>query len=297
MTASGSLAFKSFIPRFEYSIITGDCRSELVKIGRGLVDVIVTSPPYWGIRNYPGLHAIGFESEISDYLDGMRSVFRELLGCLKTDGSMWCVMGDCFTSGNRSYRAVDGKVPARAQSARPRTPPGMKPKDLIGLPWKVAEIAREVGWYIRAEIIWMKPNPLPESVFDRPSRGHETIFLMTRSKKYRFYKDRLREQLRNGNHEVAPSVWRFPVGGDNAQHSAPFPKALSDCCLSASAVAGNVVLDPFCGSGTVGLSALDYECGFIGVDVDAQVVENCTRRIDAFAGRKGVETRARRISE
>src|SRR5215831_11086308 len=141
----------------------------------------ITSPPYWGLRDYNADGQIGAEDDPHDYIKRLVSIFEEVHRVLTADGTLWLNIGDSYTSGNRGYRAPDKKNPVRAMSYRAKTPRGLKPKDLVGIPWRVAFALQETGWYLRSDIIWEKPNCMPESVKDRPTRAHEYIFLFSKS--------------------------------------------------------------------------------------------------------------------
>ena len=144
----------------------------------------VTSPPYWGLRDYEEEGQIGAEPGPTLYVERLVAILDEVRRVLRDDGTLWLNLGDSYTSGNRATRAADKKNPVRAMAYRARTPKGMKPKDLIGIPWMVAFALRDAGWYFRSDIIWEKPNCMPESVKDRPTRSHEYLFLFTKSLRY-----------------------------------------------------------------------------------------------------------------
>ncbi len=178
-------------------------------------------------------------------------VFRRLL---KKDGTFWLNIGDGYTSGNRSWRAPDKKNPARAMSVRPDTPQGLKPKDLIGVPWRLALALQEDGWYLRSDIVWHKPNAMPESVKDRPTRAHEYIFLFTRSERYYYDHEAIKEPSDNGTGKRnRRPVWDVNTEPCKDAHFATFPPKLIEPCILAGSRPGDYVLDPFFGAGTVGL--------------------------------------------
>ena len=165
-------------------IIIGDALSILDAYSGEAFRCCVTSPPYWGLRDY-GVHSqIGGEMDLDDYVRNLVDVFGEVRRVLLDDGTLWLNLGDSYTSGNRTWRDSDRKNPARAMKYRPPTPEGLKPKDLVGVPWRVAFALQEDGWYLRADIIWHKPNCQPESVRDRPTGAHEYIFLLSKSERY-----------------------------------------------------------------------------------------------------------------
>ena len=167
-------------------ILTGDCRDTLATLPAGSVQCCVTSPPYYGLRDYGVDGQIGLEDSPSEYVAQIVAVFREVRRVLRDDGTLWLNLGDAYASGNRGWRATNEKNEARAMERRPSDPEGIKPKDLLGIPWMVAFALRAEGWYLRKDIIWHKPNAMPESVKDRPTSAHEYLFLLTKQGRY-FY--------------------------------------------------------------------------------------------------------------
>lgn len=163
-------------------IICGDALSVLKSFPDNYFQCCITSPPYWGLRDYGFPHQIGAESNLNDYITNLVEIFREVRRTLKSDGTFWLNIGDTYTSGNRTWRDTDKKNPARGMKYRPPTPEGLKSKDLIGLPWRLALALQTDGWYLRSDIIWYKPNCQPESVKDRPTRAHEYLFLFSKQK-------------------------------------------------------------------------------------------------------------------
>ena len=168
-------------------ILQGDCRDVLKTLPDESVHCVVTSPPYWGLRDYGVAGQLGLESTPQEYVERMVAVFEEVRRVLRDDGTLWCNLGDSYTSGGRKERdpgqskihpAYDGD--AFVDGLRPGTPPGLKPKDLVGIPWRVAFALQADGWYLRQDIIWSKPNPMPESVTDRCTKAHEYIFLLAK---------------------------------------------------------------------------------------------------------------------
>ena len=148
------------------------------------VRTVVTSPPYWSLRDYEADGQIGRDDALGDYIKSIVVTFDKVRRVLTDDGTLWLNLGDSYTSGNRRYRAPDRKNRARAMRVRPPTPEGLKPKDLIGVPWRLALALQDAGWWLRAEVIWHKPNAHPESVKDRPTKAHETVFLLSKSQGY-----------------------------------------------------------------------------------------------------------------
>jgi site-specific DNA-methyltransferase (cytosine-N4-specific) len=180
-------------------IVVGDARKLLAAIPDETFRSCITSPPYWGLRDYGVVDQIGAEMELDLYIEHVTIVFREIRRVLKADGTFWLNVGDAYTSGNRTWRDTDKKNPARGMTYRPPTPKGLKPKDLIGIPWKLAFALQKDGWHLRSDIVWYKPNCQPESVKDRPTRSHEYVFLLTKSEDYFYDWEAVREpSLTNG---------------------------------------------------------------------------------------------------
>lgn len=265
---------------FDSLIIRGDALENLRKFKENYFRCCVTSPPYWGLRDYGEPHQIGAEPEMQDYIDNLVRVFREVKRTLTQDGTLWLNIGDSYTSGNRAWRDTDRKNPARAMSYRPPTPQGLKPKDLIGIPWRLAFALQSDGWYLRSDIIWHKPNCQPESVKDRPTRCHEYMFLLTKSEKYNYVYDELIEPAKSKNgFRNRRTVWSINTEPFHYAHFASFPKELVRPCILASANENDMVLDPFFGSGTVGVVCLELNRRFVGIELKPEYVEIARKRI------------------
>jgi len=265
---------------FDSLIIRGDALENLRKFKANYFKCCVTSPPYWGLRDYGDPHQIGAEQEMQDYIDNLVRVFREVKRTLTEDGTLWLNIGDSYTSGNRAWRDADRKNPARAMSYRPPTPQGLKPKDLIGIPWRLAFALQSDGWYLRSDIIWHKPNCQPESVKDRPTRCHEYMFLLSKSEKYNYVYDELVEPSKSKNgFRNRRTVWSINTEPFHYAHFASFPKELVRPCILASANENDIVLDPFFGSGTVGVVCLELNRRFVGIELKPEYVEIARKRI------------------
>ncbi|MBL9121299.1 MAG: site-specific DNA-methyltransferase [Phycisphaerae bacterium] len=250
----------------------------------------VTSPPYWGLRDYGIEGQIGAEMDLDAYLSKLTDVFEEVRRVLKPDGTFWLNIGDSFTSGGRTWRQTDRKNAARGMSYRAPTPPGLKPKDLIGVPWRLAFALQAKGWYLRSDIIWHKPNGLPESVKDRPSRVHEYVFLFSKSERYFYDHEAVREQTRDKSAmRSLRSVWGINTEAYPEAHFATFPTALVDPCLRAGSREGDVVLDPFCGAGTTGVVAAKLQRSFVGIELNPDYLELAKKRLSGA----GVKVRRR----
>jgi len=265
---------------FDSLIICGDALENLKKFKNNYFKCCVTSPPYWGLRDYGEPHQIGAEPEMQDYIENLVLVFREVKRTLTQDGTLWLNIGYSYTSGNRAWRDVDRKNPARAMSYRPATPRGLKPKDLIGIPWRLAFALQSDGWYLRSDIIWHKPNCQPESVKDRPTRCHEYMFLLSKSEKYNYVYDELVEPSKSKNgFRNRRTVWSINTEPFHYAHFASFPKELVRPCILASANENDIVLDPFFGSGTVGIVCLELNRRFVGIELKQEYVEIARKRI------------------
>lgn len=260
-------------------VYRGDALRVLSSLPPQTCQTAITSPPYWGLRDYDLSEQIGSEDNVDDYIQNLVIVFRELKRVLSDDGTFWLNIGDCYTSGGRTWRAPDKKNPARAMSYRPPTPEGLKPKDLVGVPWRVAMALQDDGWYLRSEIIWHKPNPLPESVKDRPTRAHETIFLLSKDERYFYDYEAIKERGVNGKRRNKRSVWTVQSEPLKEAHFATFPTKLIEPCIRAGSRTGDFVIDPFFGSGTTGLVAALYGRNFIGIELKSEYVEIAKRRL------------------
>jgi len=191
-------------------ILTGDCRELLAELPAESVQTVVTSPPYWGLRDYGVDGQIGLESSLREWIDQMVQVFREVRRVLRGDGTLWANVGDTYSSGGRrTQTAPGGNVGHRGMRGpvQTRATDDGKPKDLLGVPWEFAFALRADGWYLRQDIIWSKPNPMPESVRDRCTKAHEYLFLLSKSEKYFYDFQAVQEPVNGGAHA------RKAVGG------------------------------------------------------------------------------------
>ena len=267
-------------------IFEGDALAVLQRLPSNSVQCVVTSPPYWGLRDYNFGEQIGLEATLPQFLNRLRTIFSEARRVLRDDGIMWLNIGDGYTSGNRGWRAPDKKNPARAMSVRPDTPEGLKPKDLQGIPWRLAFALQDDGWYLRADIVWNKPNAMPESVKDRPTRAHEYLFMLTKNEHY--YYDRRAIIEPNGRN--CRSVWNIHTQAFPGAHFATFPPRLVEPCIKASTRPGDFVLDPFFGSGTVGVVARSFGRRYVGIELNPAYVALAAERL------MGDETKIIRIA-
>lgn len=340
------------------------------------VQCCVTSPPYWGLRDYgtatwdggdPGCqhrgrskprqdtcgakhfaptrgsqaakrayvvsvrevcscgarrvdHQIGLESSPEEYVSRMVAVFGELRRVLRNDGTLWLNLGDTYVTTNVGAHAQGQTITGKKARSTPRLglPPGLKSKDLVGVPWRVALALQAAGWWLRSEIIWAKRNCMPESVTDRPTKSHEQVFLLSKRSRYYYNADALREpclpgslqrvephrsaagasdraglvprpgappntlRLENACHAAgrnARSVWSIATRPFPEAHFAVMPEDLAEPCVLAGSRPGDLVLDPFAGAGTVGVVALRHGRRFLGLELNAEYVDMARRRI------------------
>lgn len=266
-----------FLGLEESTLFVGDALRVLQRLPSQSVQCVVTSPPYWGLRDYDVPDQIGLEASLPQFINRLIQVFAEMRRVLADDGVFWLNIGDGYTSGNRGWRAPDKKNPARAMSIRPDTPEGLKPKDLIGVPWRLAFALQDDGWYLRADIVWNKPNAMPESVKDRPTRAHEYMFMFTKSERY-FYDPKSILEINGRN---CRSVWNVNTQAFAGAHFATFPPKLVEPCIKAASRPGDFVLDPFFGSGTVGVVAEDLERRYVGIELNEQYADLASDRLSA----------------
>ena len=270
-------------------ILTGDCLEVLRGLPDGMAQTCVTSPPYYGLRDYGHAGQVGLEATPDAYVARLVDVFREVRRVLRDDGTLWLNLGDSYNSGASGGLGgstllggqSNQRQSNRAESRKKRhDAEGLKTKDLFGIPWLVAFALRADGWWLRQDIIWHKPNPMPESVTDRCTKAHEYVFLLTKSARYFYDADSIREpptgrtdalsvintgadngrEKRTLNNDGtiganARSVWTIATQPYSGAHFATMPPALAERCIKAGSRPGDMVLDPFGGAGTTGLVA------------------------------------------
>jgi len=303
------------------TIHNGDCLEVLRTMPHESVQCCVTSPPYWGLRDYGHDGQIGLESTPEAYVGRMVEVFREVRRVLREDGTLWLNLGDSYAgNGAISQAATEADKKTATVGAllngsqrRVGTVPGLKPKDLVGIPWRVAFALQADGWYLRQDIIWHKPNPMPESVTDRCTKAHEYVFLMAKSQRYYYDAEAISEaskypednrkarqkasdyesMMGNGgqiravinpkgarsyatrNHR---SVWTVCTKPYSGAHFAVMPPDLVKPCILAGCPEGGVVLDPFMGSGTVAAVAQDAGRRAIGIELNPEYCKLIAKR-------------------
>lgn len=294
------------------TVMIGDAVEQLALLGDESVNCIVTSPPYWSLRDYGVDGQIGLEPTFAEFLDRLLAVFRECHRVLRNDGTMWVNMGDSYAGSGNSGGAWGGLQQTNRGSTgkanlRNIVTDGIPPKSLIGQPWRLAFALQDAGWIIRSDIIWSKPNPMPESVRDRPTKAHEYIFLLTKSATYWYDADAIKteaksdkqrghsrshagfndrwdlmtkeEQTANGAN--ARTVWEIATKPYSEAHFATFPPEIPRRCIKAGCPAGGVVLDPFVGSGTTLQVATELGCNSIGIDLNEKNVGLIEKRLSS----------------
>lgn len=317
------------------SVVCGDVVKMLREMEDGQVRCCVTSPPYWGLRDYGADGQLGLEPTPEDYVAKLVQVLHEVRRVLADDGTLWLNLGDSYSRAQETnvpqtknkpvefpvHCKVGSSDGAVGRAARPGTRAsvvGVLPKNLIGIPWRVALALQADGWYLRSDIIWHKPNTMPESVTDRPTKSHEYLFLLSKRPSYYYDHESVREAREStgpsGNKRRKPaalrgvvysksatnpndgvagsvqykdrdgkrnrrSVWTIPTKPFKGAHFAVMPEALVEPCILAGSAEGDTVLDPFAGSGTVGVVALRHGRNSIGFDLNKEYVKMAKARI------------------
>lgn len=242
-----------------YRVIRGDCRLVLPTLQPESVQCCVTSPPYWGLRDYDHPDQLGAEPSPDHYVSNLVSIFREVRRILRGDGTVWLNVGDGYArnggTGRHGPNAIVGNTKKLIQKRNCKVPDvwGLKDRDLLGIPWRVAFALQEDGWYLRSRITWVKKTPMPESVKNRPTTATEEIFLLAKSPTYFYDPDGFREEsganLRN--------FWLLGPDPHANGHPATFPRELARRCIRLGSKLGDEILDPFGGSGTTGVAAVE----------------------------------------
>jgi DNA modification methylase len=310
----------------------GDVLEVLSKLPDGVANMCVTSPPYWGLRDYGVEGQLGLEPTPEEYVCRMVDVFKEVRRVLRDDGTLWLNIGDSYASsppgnttkgvsGASTLHGINGASGAyretlsqSVQTKRNTIVGDLKPKDLVGIPWMLAFALRADGWYLRSDIIWSKPNPMPESVTDRPTKAHEYLFLLSKRERYYYDADAIREAAEFGRREWVggaeavlagvgidghrassyvkggdPSagrnkrtVWTIATEPYPEAHFATFPTALVTPCVLAGCPEGGTVLEPFAGSGTTLAVAKQLGRKSIGIELNAEYCGLAERRLMAI---------------
>lgn len=316
----------------KFLTLIGDCIESMRGLPDASVNCCVTSPPYFGLRDYGMDGQIGLEDTPDAFVARLVEVFREVRRVLRDDGTLWLNLGDSYAAqrggthqpaetlaGGRGGKTVDGERVNRDRHdgynpTRNASAIGLKHKDLIGIPWRVAFALQADGWYLRQDIIWHKPNPMPESVRDRCTKAHEYVFLLSKGPRYYFDSEAIKEPADPKNHRkslgirrTAPgstshggpasgerayetrnrrSVWTVTTKPFKGAHFATFPPDLIEPCILAGCPAGGTVLDPFGGSGTTAGVALKHGRNAILCELNPEYAALVKARVDSIAGRQ-----------
>ena len=303
------------------TILHGNCLNLLKIIESESVQTVITSPPYWGLRDYGNDGQIGLEKTPEFYVEKMVSVFQEIRRVLKEDGTVWLNLGDSYMSSggaSRHHGYTDPKYSngRKIEYFEPQAYPHdtIKPKDLVGIPWRVALALQSDGWYLRQDIIWEKGNSMPEPVKDRCTKSHEYLFLLSKNRKYFFDHKAIQEDAKqnrwggkkaintknskdvnntfkglNRERDMMPekrnkrSVWNINTQPCKEAHFAVMPQKLVEPCVLAGSKQGDTILDPFAGAGTVGMVAKQYGREFIGIELNAEYINIAKKRIENTA--------------
>ena len=296
------------------TLYLGDCIESMRTMPDASVHTCVTSPPYFGLRDYGHEGQIGTEPTPDEFVAALVAVFREVRRVLRDDGTVWLNLGDSYAgAGYSNHRNTGGAQRSDGGKQKHLNGSGLKNKNLIGIPWRVAFALQADGWYLRQDIIWHKPNPMPESVSDRCTKAHEYIFLLSKGPKYYFDAEAIKEPVspdmlrrakaghtrgqgkldksRNDAATVRPtnitgttrnrrSVWTVTTKPFKGAHFATFPPDLIEPCILAGCPEGGTVLDPFGGSGTTGLAATQAGRDAVLCEINPEYVEMARTRID-----------------
>jgi DNA modification methylase len=311
--------------RPHYTIHTGNCTEILKTLETGSINTCVTSPPYFGLRDYGVEGQIGLEPAPDAFVAELVAVFREVRRVLRNDGTLWLNLGDSYNAYNANRGASTSISDGTAGRNHPKHRQGLttstlKNKDLIGIPWRVAFALQADGWYLRQDIIWHKPNPMPESVRDRCTKAHEYIFLLSKAPRYYFDSEAMQEPALGaggpktekrgpGNWGVKAiglpgertnhgrssgmangretrnrrSVWTVATRPFKGAHFATFPPDLIRPCILAGAPEGGTVLDPFSGAGTTGLVSLQHNRNYVGIELNPEYTTMSIERLNQVA--------------
>ncbi|MFC1833105.1 DNA-methyltransferase [Thermodesulfobacteriota bacterium] len=265
------------------AIYVGDSLSILKALPSETFRCCITAPPYWGTGSRTDCGAFGIESSLQEYLNDLTAVFHEVLRVLTQDGTLWLNMGDTYTFGELSPLSVIGKEGAKKEDVLYRMPPGMKPKELVGVPWQVAFALRSDGWFLRSEIIWHQPDSYGELVQDRPTRSHECVFLLSKSEDYLYKRSAVKEESNiPGRLRNRRDVWSIHRERVSGYPVATLPSKLAELCLLAGTNEQDCVLDPFFGSGSVGLACINNDRPFVGIEIKESYAALAKNRLDCF---------------
>jgi len=267
-------------------ILEGDCLSKVEEISSESIQTVVTSPPYWGLRNYDNDGQLGQESSPDIFVLNLVKLFSKIRRVLKDDGTVWVNIGDTFFGAKGGHHNSDNSITNNETGSEYRqkrkAPPKheyLKDGDLAGVPWMFASLMQKDGWYLKQDIIWNKPNPMPEAVNNRCVKSHEYIFLFTKKKQYYFNAEAIaKPKVGEDGYVRKGSVWTFNTASLSEAHFAVFPEELPATCIKAGSKEGDIVLDPFMGAGTTALVAQKLGRKWIGIELNPKYIEIIKRR-------------------
>ena len=317
---------EAFIKENTNKIICGDALETLKNFPNESINCCITSPPYYGLRDYHKKGQIGREATVEEYLNRLVEVFREVRRVLKKDGTCFLVLGDSYAGTSSKKEQRDPKYPKGRKGqdlSITQKVAGYKSKDLMGIPWRLALLLREDGFYLRSDIIWHKENAMPEACRDRPTRSYEHIFLLSKSPKYYYDYEQMAEPMKevskkryargrksdnkylkeNSGAKLQKinearkygeykgdnipqfrnkrDIWTINTVSFRGNHYAVFPPKLAEICMIAGCPKGEIILDPFIGSGTVGFTAFLHNRKYIGIELNAEYVSLAKKRIES----------------
>ena len=267
-------------------ILRGNCLEKIDEITPLSIQTVVTSPPYWGLRNYDNDGQLGQESSPEKFVFNLTKLFSKIKPVLKDDGTVWVNIGDTFFGAKGGHHNSDNSITNNNTGSEYRqkrkAPPKhtyLKDGDLSGVPWMFAREMQKEGWYLKQDIIWHKPNPMPEAVNNRCVKSHEYIFLFTKKKQYYFDAEAISTPKSDRSGYIRKgSVWTFNTASLSEAHFAVFPEDLPAHCIKAGSKEGDTVLDPFMGSGTTALVAQKLGRKWIGIELNPEYIEIIKRR-------------------
>ena len=291
------------------TIINGNSLEVLKSLPDNSIDCCVTSPPYYALRDYGCDGQIGLEETPEKYIESLCDVFSEVRRVLTPEGTLWLNIGDSY-NGNKvgNTEVVKNKKVSESNDFHKKLWGGAKPKDLIGIPWMLAFALRGQGWYLRQDIIWQKPNPMPESVTDRCTKSHEYIFLLSKSQKYYFDHEAIQEKAKypfdnrgergdsrrgtqmnsmsgqTGEMRNKRDVWTVNTKPCKEAHFATYPFELIKPCILAGCPENGIVLDPFMGSGTTAIVARSLNRNYLGVELNPEYIKIAHKRLEKHLG-------------
>ena len=285
--------------RMKDKVLFGDCRDTLAQIARSdsKARMCITSPPYYGLRDYGKEDSqIGLEQSPEEFIDELVKVFRGVRDCLTDDGTLWVNIGDSYYNyrggkgqalPKQSVAKTNQDLPQGVNPRRGNKLKGYKEKDLIGIPWMLAFALRKDGWYLRQDIIWSKPNPMPESVRDRCTKSHEYIFLLSKSQNYYFDVDSIKEPtVDKKGMKRKKSVWEVKTKPYKGAHFAVYPTELIVSPILAGSKEGDIILDPFMGSGTTAAVAKSLDRHYLGCELHEEYDELIQKRVNEVTDNK-----------